>query len=98
MTETMIVPPPEAAKPTMMSIAKDVATAYDLTVDDLITHSRVRRVSHPRQEAMYLMRQVTWPDGTPRYSLTHIGQFFGKDHTTALFGIRAHMRRNNLNG
>jgi chromosomal replication initiator protein len=98
MTETVIVPPPEAVKPTMMSIAKGVAAAYDLTVGDLITRSRVRRVSHPRQEAMYLMRQVTWPDGSHRYSLPQIGQFFGKDHTTALFGIKAHMKRNNIDG
>lgn len=96
MTETVIVPPPEPAKPTMLSIAEGVAEAYGISLDDLRSPSRLRRISHPRQEAMYLMRQVLWPDGTPRYSTTHIGQFFNRDHTTAIFGIRAYKKRSNL--
>ncbi|HCJ10190.1 MAG TPA: chromosomal replication initiator protein DnaA, partial [Clostridiales bacterium] len=52
---------------------------YSLSVDDLKSDSRVRRVAFPRQIAMYLCRELT------NHSLPKIGEEFGgRDHTTVL--------------
>lgn len=87
----------EIARPssvTMKAIAELVAERYGLTLDDLRGQCRERRVAHPRQEAMWLMRQVRRDDGLPRYSLPMIGGFFdGRDHTTVIHGLRAYSER-----
>lgn len=79
---------------TMRSIAAAVAEAYGLKVEDLRGTCRERSVAHPRQEAMWRMRQVLCEDGRPRYSLPQIGAFLGhRDHTTILHGVRAYEKR-----
>jgi chromosomal replication initiation ATPase DnaA len=79
---------------TMRSIAAAVAEAYGLTVEELRGQCRERSVAHPRQEAMWRMRQVLDEDGRPRYSLPQIGNFLGhRDHTTVLHGVRAYEKR-----
>jgi len=52
------------------------------------------RVGRARQEACWRLRDITRPDGSPRLSYPRIAQIVGlKDHTSALYGARAHERR-----
>jgi chromosomal replication initiation ATPase DnaA len=71
----------------MREILLDVAALHDITVEDLKSHKRGRRYAHPRQQAMAEMY------ATGRCSMPMIGSFLGRDHTTVLWGIRAHERR-----
>jgi chromosomal replication initiation ATPase DnaA len=78
---------------TMRQIANDVAldrgvSFGDLIMPDHVPGARARAISHPRQEAMWRMKQAG------KWSLPQIGQFLGKrDHTTVLAGVRAHQKR-----
>ena len=66
---------------TPQAIMQTVADYYSITMDDLISHSRRREITVPRQIAMYLTREMT------NLSLPQIGQVFGnRDHTTVLHG------------
>lgn len=79
---------------TMKAIATDVAERHGLTVEDLRGDERRQGVSRPRQEAMWMMRQVKWADGTNRYSYPRIGRFLGgRDHSTIIAGERRHILR-----
>jgi chromosomal replication initiation ATPase DnaA len=79
---------------TMRSIAAEIAEKHGLTVEELRGRSHARRVAWPRQEAMWRMRQVRWPNGTPRFSLPQIGEFLGgRDHSTVFWGVQEHLRR-----
>lgn len=62
-------------------IIKAVANYYGLSVEDLCSANRSRRIAFPRQMAMYLLREET------ASSLPQIGaQLGGRDHTTILYG------------
>lgn len=64
-------------------IQKAVAEFFDVRVTDLRSNRRPKMISHPRQLAMYLCRDLT------SNSLTEIAQSFGgKDHTTVLYACR----------
>lgn len=65
-----------------------VAAAHKVTVAELCGPSRQRRIAWPRQELMWALYD------TGRYSMPQIGRFIGgRDHTTALHGIRRHEER-----
>ena len=69
-------------------IVAEVARARGLTVQEILTRTRKRRIAHARQEAMWELRQRT------RLSLPQIAERLNlKDHTTVLWGVRAHERR-----
>jgi len=70
--------------PTMAQIAAEVAAKHGLTVEELRGPARGFKVAHPRQEAMARMRAET------SQSLTAIGRYFGRDHTTVMHGVRTH--------
>ena len=55
-----------------------VATHYGITRDQLKGKRRTNSVALPRQIAMYLMRRQT------TLSLSEIGRFFDRDHTTVI--------------
>jgi chromosomal replication initiator protein len=58
-----------------------VAAEFGLGVEDLQGRTRAKRVSLPRQVAMYLLREVT------DASLPYIGEALGgRDHTTVMYG------------
>ena len=67
-------------------IAKEVAEKYGLTVADLKGQSRVRFIAWARQEAFYRCREAG-------HSSPSIGRWFGRDHTTVIFGSRAYVDR-----
>lgn len=63
-------------------IAQNVEKYCNLKDNELKSSDRSKRVSYPRQIAMYIMKELT------DSSLIQIGDFFGgKDHSTVLHGI-----------
>jgi chromosomal replication initiator protein len=73
-TDTEIPPP---------LILEETATYFSLSTGDLLSKSRSRPLTQARHIAMYLMRECTG------LSLVKIGELFGgRDHTTALHGIK----------
>jgi chromosomal replication initiator protein len=59
-------------------ILKAVAEFFNVTIEDLISHSRRKEVVEPRQIAMYLLRDIS------ELSYPYIGDKMGRDHTTAI--------------
>lgn len=71
--------PADAARPlTARDIQQVCATYYGVSIDDLTSIKRDRRIVFPRQVAMFLMREMT-PSSLPA-----IGAAFIRDHTTVL--------------
>ena len=68
-------------------IAEIAADVAGVSVVDLIGPSRPSRVAHARQMAMAAMRDLM---GCP---LQSIGAFFGREHTTVIYGLRAFRAR-----
>lgn len=65
------------------NIQKTVADYYQLPLADLLSNSRLRTLSRPRQMAMALAKELT------ALSLPEIGEAFaGRDHTTVLHACR----------
>lgn len=62
-------------------IVTTVVDHYGLTVDELRSKNRRRHIVKPRQIAIYLGGFFT------KLTLTYIGEYFGKDHTTILHSI-----------
>lgn len=76
--------------PIIMSV---VAKYFEIKIADLKSKNRSRRISIPRQIAMYLSREHT------KLSLPDIGQQFGgKDHTTVIFAHKKITKNINENG
>lgn len=70
-----------AANLSIQDISAAVADYYGITLDDLVSPSRSRKIARPRQLAMYLAREET------DSSLPQIGRALGnRDHTTVLYG------------
>ncbi|HVO28387.1 MAG TPA: helix-turn-helix domain-containing protein, partial [Candidatus Paceibacterota bacterium] len=59
-------------------ILKAVAEFFNVTIPDLVSHSRRKAVVEPRQIAMYLLRDIS------DLSYPYIGEKMGRDHTTAI--------------
>ena len=68
---------------TVLEIQERTAEAFGVSVEELVSSSRVGTVAWPRQVAMYLARELT--DQT----LPAIGRAFGgRNHTTVLHAYR----------
>lgn len=60
-------------------VIKSVAAFFEISMEDMVGHSRKKEVVMPRQIAMYLLRDML------ELSYPHIGDIVGKrDHTTAI--------------
>lgn len=70
----------------MAKIAEMIAESYGVSVEAMKGPHRTRDICIPRQHAMWTMREFG-------HGIAAIGRFFGRDHTTALYGIRAHQKR-----
>ncbi|HEY6806147.1 MAG TPA: chromosomal replication initiator protein DnaA [Pyrinomonadaceae bacterium] len=67
---------------TVQQIQKLVASTYKLSVDELLSKNNARHISHPRQVAMYLCKNLT------KHSYPEIGRAFGgKHHTTVIHSV-----------
>ena len=76
-------PRPSRRVPTVGEIQEQTCQAFELTVEELVSSSRVARLAWPRQLAMYLARELT------DASLPAIGrQFGGRNHATVLYAVR----------
>lgn len=69
-----------------------IARQFDTPVDDLLSKSRKRAVTFPRQVAMYLARKLTGE------GLNDIGRTFNRDHSTVVHAIRVISEAINSNG
>ena len=67
---------------TLEHIASQVEKYFNLSENELKSSTKSKNVSYPRQIAMYIMKELTG------FSQVQIGQFFNKDHTTILHGIK----------
>ncbi|MDO4911800.1 MAG: chromosomal replication initiator protein DnaA [Corynebacterium sp.] len=78
-----ISPGTAEAPVTVDMIVQATAKYFDVEPSSLISTTKTRKVTHARQLAMYLARELT-DLSTPR-----IGEYFGgKDHTTVLYADR----------
>jgi len=73
---------PRQGNMSMDIIQRVVAEEYHLTPNDLKGKKRSAGIVKPRQIAIYLCRELT------EFSLTEIGDAFGRDHTTVLHSHR----------
>ena len=70
--------------PSMNEIMRAVAVEYRVTVIDIVSARRAKKVVLPRHIAMLLARRLT------HLSMPQIGQRMGgRDHTTILHGVRS---------
>jgi chromosomal replication initiation ATPase DnaA len=69
------------------------AAQYHCRPQQIDGESRIRRIAHARQFAMYLLRSKKNAAGGPLYSYPEIGRMFGKDHTTAIHAYREVKKR-----
>ncbi len=77
-----LIPQTESEIPPQV-ILEETAKYFSLSAGDLMSKSRSRPLTQARHIAMYLMRECTG------LSLVKIGEIFGgRDHTTALHGIK----------
>ena len=59
-----------------------VAESYAIRAQDILSSSRNREFSVPRQLAIYLTRELC------RYSTTKVGEAFGRDHSTVMHACK----------
>lgn len=59
----------------------EVCEDYKITYEEIISPTRLRIISLPRQVAMYKLHQLG-------FSLVEIGIIFKKDHTTVIHAVR----------
>ena len=78
---------PTDMHPIMKRVAHEVAAENGIEVADMQGPARARMISIPRQEAYFRIREETGA------SYPEIGAFFGRDHTTIIAGITAHLDR-----
>ena len=72
----------ESGLVTIQQIQKLVAQTYKLTSEELVSKNNARHISHPRQVAMYLCKNLT------KHSYPEIGRAFGgKHHTTVIHSV-----------
>lgn len=77
----------QAGRMSVSEIIAGVAAQRGVTINDIKSCRRSKRVVLARQEAMYLAYELT------EASYPMIGAAFGKDHTTILHGVRQHAKR-----
>jgi chromosomal replication initiator protein len=74
--------PADEAPLTIEAIQQEVCSHYGVSLEELVSDRRTRRIVTPRQVAMYLSRELT------DASLPAIGRSFGgRDHTTVLHAV-----------
>jgi hypothetical protein len=76
--------------PFQRAIILEAAVLHGVTLKDILSTDRRRKVAWARQEAMYRLRL----DG--RWSLPKIGHVLGVDHSTVCHGCRRHAGRHGV--
>ena len=70
----------------LRQIVEAVADATGVSADAILGESRVRRIARARQIVMFVAHRQG-------LSLTEIGQFLRRDHTSVLHGVRQEAER-----
>lgn len=77
-----ILPDDKEHKTSMQTIIKEVSKYFSIPINDILSAKRNKFISHARQLAMYLSRELT------SSSLPRIGKSFGdRDHSTVIYAI-----------
>lgn len=67
----------------LKDVIKKIASFYDLSENELLSHSRKKELVKPRQVAMYILREEL------KYSYTSIAEKIGqRDHTTVIHACK----------
>jgi len=72
---------------TIRDVERAVCLRFKLSHDQLLCRNTARKVSRPRQIAMYLARELTGA------SYPRLGQHFARDHTSVLYAWRQTKKR-----
>ncbi|MBQ2933207.1 MAG: chromosomal replication initiator protein DnaA [Clostridia bacterium] len=64
-------------------IISEVARSYNVSESDILSNRRTANLVLARKVAMYITREIT------DLSFKSIGEAFGKDHTTVLYGVQS---------
>jgi chromosomal replication initiator protein len=74
---------PKQSNTSIENIQQVVANHFSLSINDLKSKKRTKTIVHPRQIAMYIIKNLT------EFTTTDIGQAFGgRDHTTVLHSLK----------
>lgn len=84
---------PSEIPPIARAIIHQVAAHYGCAFAEMVGVRGTNAIATIRQEAFWELRQLTTEYSTPRFSWQQIGRWFGRDHTTALWGAQQHQRR-----
>lgn len=77
-----ILPDDREHKTSIQTIIKEVSKYFSIPISDILSAKRNKFISHARQLAMYLSRELT------SSSLPRIGKSFGdRDHSTVIYAI-----------
>jgi chromosomal replication initiator protein len=77
-----ILPDDREHKTSIQTIIKEVSKYFSIPINDILSTKRNKFISHARQLAMYLSRELT------SSSLPRIGKSFGnRDHSTVIYAI-----------
>jgi chromosomal replication initiation ATPase DnaA len=60
----------------------------EVTVDSLLGPGRGRALTAPRHLCFYELYEMRRPNGERRFTLTMIGKWFSRDHTSVLHGVK----------
>jgi hypothetical protein len=69
------------------SVIRSVAEAYEIDPEDVTGKCRSRHLICARVIASRLLRDLTWKDGTARFSLPQIGRMLNRDHSTICYHL-----------
>lgn len=73
--------------PKIATIQEIVAEHFYLTVDEMISNSRLQQTVRPRMIAIYLSHILT------RHSFSEIGARFNREHSTVMYSVEKIARR-----
>jgi hypothetical protein len=73
----------------MRQVVKEMAEKHNMSVETLMSATRIMSIVRARQEAMYHIKMETG------CSFLELARFFRKDHTTIMHGIERHLERIN---
>ncbi len=73
----------EAAPVSVEKIISEVSRSYNISESDILSNRREQNIVLARKVAMYITREIT------DLSYKAIGEKFGKDHTTVLYGVQS---------
>ena len=77
-----VLPEDKEYKVSIQKIVKEVSRFFSIPINDLLSAKRNKFISHARQLAMYLARELT------SSSLPQIGKAIGgRDHTTVIYAV-----------